>query len=142
MTASGRPSQKPRLWPRMAMLVVGGLAGGLASILVTAQQNSVHPQPRPDGLPAPTKATANPNRRVPQPEGLSPKVPAGFTVGSYAELRGPRVMVYAPNGDLFVSSPSTNSIYVLRDANNDGVFEARGVFADGNTATAPPPAPA
>ena len=41
------------------------------------------------------------------------------------------MMVYAPNGDLFVSSPSTNSIIVLRDANNDGVFEARGVFADG-----------
>jgi len=62
---------------------------------------------------------------------------------SYAELRGPRMMVYAPNGDLFVSSPSTNSIFVLRDANNDGVFEARGVFADGKTAPAPePPAPA
>ena len=44
------------------------------------------------------------------------------------------MMVYAPNGDLFVSSPSTNSIFVLRDANNDGVFEARGVFADGTTA--------
>ena len=49
-------------------------------------------------------------------------------------------MVYSPNGDLFVSSPATNSIFVLRDANNDGVFESRGVFADGNTAP-PPPAP-
>jgi len=124
-------------------LILGCLAGaGLTNVLVSAQQNSVHPQPRADGLSAPTKATANQNRRVPQPEGMLPKVPAGFTVASYAEVRGPRMMVYAPNGDLFVSSPSTNSIYVLRDANNDGVFEARGVFADGNTAPAPPPAPA
>ena len=31
------------------------------------------------------------------------------------------MMVYAPNGDLFVSSPGANNITVLRDANNDGV---------------------
>ncbi len=143
MTPSTPPSQKPRLWPLVVTLMLGCLAGaGLANVLVSAQQNSVHPQPRADGLSAPTKATANQNRRVPQPEGMLPKVPAGFTVASYAEVRGPRMMVYAPNGDLFVSSPSTNSIFVLRDANNDGVFEARGVFADGKTAPAPPPPPA
>ena len=51
------------------------------------------------------------------------------------------MMVYAPNGDLFVSSPSTNSIFVLRDGNHDGVFESRGVYADGKTAPAPPPPP-
>src|SRR5262245_66335757 len=102
----------------------------------------MHPQPRAEDLPSPTKATANQSKRVPQPEGILPKVPAGFSVASYAELRGPRMMVYAPNGDLFVSSPSTNSIFVLRDANNDGVFEARGVFADGDTAPAAAPAPA
>jgi glucose/arabinose dehydrogenase len=51
------------------------------------------------------------------------------------------MMVYAPNGDLFVSSPTTNSISVLRDTNNDGVFEARSVFADGETAPAPVPPP-
>ena len=44
-------------------------------------------------------------------------------------MRAPRMMVYAPNGDLFVSSPATNSITVLRDANNDGMFEARSVYA-------------
>jgi glucose/arabinose dehydrogenase len=58
-----------------------------------------------------------------------PTVPAGFTVSVYAELPSPRMMVYAPNGDLFVTSPATNTITVLRDANNDGVFEARGVYA-------------
>jgi glucose/arabinose dehydrogenase len=60
-----------------------------------------------------------------------PVVPAGFTVSVYAELQAPRMMVYAPNGDLFVSSPAANNITVLRDANNDGVFESRSVYAEG-----------
>jgi glucose/arabinose dehydrogenase len=123
--------------------LLGCLAGvGIASAVVIAQQNAVHPQPRAEALPSPAKATSNPSRQVPQPEGTLPKVPAGFSVASYAELRGPRMMVYAPNGDLFVSSPAANSIFVLRDANHDGVFEARGVFADNKTAPPPAPAPA
>ena len=61
-----------------------------------------------------------------------PTVPAGFTVTTYAELQAPRMMVYAPNGDLFVSSPGANTIVVLRDANNDGTFEACSVFAAGD----------
>src|SRR6185295_7602343 len=138
MNRSRQSSQRMRVWP---LLLMGCLAAtGLAGAVVGAQRNSVHSQPRAETLPGPAKATANQNKRVPQPEGTLPKVPAGFSVASYAELRGPRMMVYAPNGDLFVSSPSTNSIFVLRDANNDGVFEARGVFADGKTAPAPPPA--
>src|SRR3954464_14154609 len=142
MNPSSRSSGQARVW---LLLFMGCLAvTGLASALVGAQQNSVHPQPRAAELPAPAKATANQNRRVAQPEGTLPTVPTGFSVASYAELRGPRMMVYAPNGDLFVSSPSTNSIFVLRDANNDGVFESRGVFADGKSAPAPelPPAAA
>jgi glucose/arabinose dehydrogenase len=46
------------------------------------------------------------------------------------------MMVYAPNGDLFVSSPAANNITVLRDANNDGVFEERSVFAAGEAPAA------
>src|SRR5262245_59241514 len=140
MNASRQSSRQARVWP--PLLFMGCLAGaGLVSAALAAQQNSVHPQPRAGALPSPSKATANQNRRVPQPDGTLPKVPAGFSVASYAELRGPRMMVFAPNGDLFVSSPSTNSIFVLRDANHDGVFERRGVFADGKTAPAPPSPP-
>ncbi len=123
---------------RAVMIGVGIL--GLASVLVAqqlfAQQSGVQPQPRADALPAPATAAPKPSRPVPRPEGLTPKAPAGFTVTSYAELQAPRMMVYAPNGDLFVSSPSANNITVLRDANSDGVFEARDVYAQG----APPAA--
>jgi len=102
-----------------------------AGVLVVAQQTSVVPQPRANALPAPGTGSPKVSRTVPKPEGALPTVPAGFTVTTYAELLAPRMMVYAPNGDLFVSSPSANTIVVLRDTNNDGKFEACSVFAAG-----------
>src|SRR5688572_27907109 len=96
----------------------------LAGALLAAQQNATAPQPRADALPPPGPARPKPSRIVPKPEGVMPTVPAGFTASVYAELQAPRMMVYAPNGDLFVSSPSSNHITVRREANNDGVFEA------------------
>src|SRR4029453_4528699 len=83
----------------------------------------------PGGVARPSRGTL-----VEKPSALMPMVPAGFTVSVYAELQAPRLMVYAPNGDLFVSSPASNNITVLRDANNDGVFESRGVYAQGEVA--------
>ena len=100
----------------------------------SAQQNTVVPQPRANALPAPGTASPKPSRPAPRPEGVTPSVPAGFTVTTYAELPSPRMMAYAPNGDLFVSSPGTNTITVLRDADNDGTFEARGAYAQGGAA--------
>lgn len=139
MKAIGQRSRPRRAWSH---LLLGCLVVGIASAVVVAQQNTVHPQPRAEGLASPAMATANRSQRVPQPEGILPTVPDGFSVASYAELQRPRMMAYAPNGDLFVSSPATTSIFVLRDANNDGVFEARGVFADGSTTPRVAPAAA
>src|ERR1044071_346216 len=99
--------------------------------LVVAQQTSTVPQPNAKTLPAPAQASPKQSRTVPKPEGVTPTVPAGFTVTTYAELVAPRMMIYAPNGDLFVSSPQSNTIVVLRDGNNDGKFEACSVFAAG-----------
>jgi glucose/arabinose dehydrogenase len=114
-----------------------GLAAmGLATSVLVAQQNTTVPQPRAGALPAPTAASPKPSRSVPRPEGMSPKAASGFTVSVAADLRAPRMMVYAPNGDLFVSSPGANNITVLRDANNDGTFEVQSVYAQGA-----PPAP-
>jgi glucose/arabinose dehydrogenase len=112
------------------ILVLAGSVAAAAAAL-TAQQNTTAPIPRAAALPAPQPASPKPSRAVPRPQGATPMVPAGFTVSSYAELQAPRMMVYAPNGDLFVSSPAANNITVLRDANNDGTFEAREVYASG-----------
>ena len=60
-------------------------------------------------------------------------------------LEGARLMEYAPNGDLFVSQPSANSITVLRDTNNDGTPDTRNVYVQGPAPArrgGPPPAPA
>jgi glucose/arabinose dehydrogenase len=118
----------------MKRAVVLGALVTMASTgaLVVAQQTSAVPQPRADALPAPGPASPKQSRTIPKPDGLMPIVPAGFTVTTYAELQAPRMMVYAPNGDLFVSSPAANTIVVLRDANNDGTFEACTVFAAGD----------
>jgi len=128
MKAFQNASWRVRSSRAAALSCTGVLA---AASLLVAQQNSVVSQPRPDSLPEPGTASPKLSRLVPRPEGLTPTVPAGFTVTSYAELRAPRMMVYAPNGDLFVSSPRANVITVLRDANNDGVFEAQSEFATG-----------
>jgi glucose/arabinose dehydrogenase len=121
----------------MKSSVLIALAGAaIAGSVLVAQQSSTAPQPRANALPPVGPATPKFGRTVPRPDGMMPKVPEGFTVSVYAELQAPRMMVYAPNGDLFVSSPAANSITVLRDRNNDGVVDEKSVFAAG-----PPPAP-
>jgi len=115
---------------KSAALVAGSVAAIAGSVLL-AQQNSTAVPSRPDALPAIAPAQPKVGRTVPRPNGMLPKVPDGFTVSVYAELQAPRMMVYAPNGDLFVSSPADNSITVLRDTNNDGIVDERSVFAQG-----------
>ncbi len=61
-------------------------------------------------------------------------IPAGFCIRRYATVGHPRVMAFAPNGDLFVSSPLTTGpggtgpgrgeIVVLPDDNRDGVADS------------------
>jgi glucose/arabinose dehydrogenase len=85
-------------------------------------------------LPAPfaTPSTRNAAQVVPRPDGAQLKVPAGFEISVYADnLDRPRLMVPAPNGDLFVAQSAAGSVVVLRDANNDGTPEMRSVYAQG-----------
>jgi glucose/arabinose dehydrogenase len=73
-------------------------------------------------------------RVVPLPEGHALTVPAGFTVNLFAGgLQFPRFMALAPNGDVLLSEPfrGAGRITVLRDADGDGVAEARETFATG-----------
>lgn len=84
-------------------------------------------------LPAPhaTASARNFPRLVARPEGAWPRVPDGFTVQEFArDLSQPRVIVTAPNGDLFVAESRANRVRVLRDADHDGKPELSTVFAD------------
>ncbi len=68
-------------------------------------------------------------RIVERPKDAWPKVPAGFEVTEFAKgLTEPRVIVRAPNGDLFVAESRANRIRVLRDADGNGQPEINETF--------------
>lgn len=81
-----------------------------------------------------TPSAENHPRIVARPEGAWPKVPAGFEVTEFAtKLVEPRVIVRAPNGDLFLAESRANRIRIIRDADDDGKPEVNDVFATGLT---------
>lgn len=85
-------------------------------------------------LPEPyaTRSVHNSPRLVKRPRDAWPKAPEGFKVDLFAgDLDRPRVIVTAPNGDLFVSESKANRVRVLRDSNGDGRPEINEVFARG-----------
>jgi glucose/arabinose dehydrogenase len=103
-----------------SLIVVVGLA--LVCAAVTAQQQIALPEPFA------TPSTRNQSRVVPKPDDASLKVPAGFRVGVFADnMSQPRIMEWAPNGDLFVAQSRAGSIVVMRD----GKPEARSEYATG-----------
>ena len=79
-----------------------------------------------------TPSAKNHPQLVSRPEGAWPKVPEGFEVTEFAtHLAEPRVIVCAPNGDLFLAESKANRIRVLRDADGDGKPEVNEIFATG-----------
>jgi glucose/arabinose dehydrogenase len=79
-----------------------------------------------------TKSANNFPRVVKRPEGAWPKAPEGFEVKEFATgLTEPRVIVRAPNGDLFLAESRANRLRVLRDADGDGKPEVNQVFVTG-----------
>ena len=86
-------------------------------------------------LPPPNvqKGPVNFSRVIPRPEGATLTLPPGFEAAVFAEgdLRKPRWLALAPNGDIFVAESEGNRISVLRDKDNDGKVDERFVFASG-----------
>ena len=73
----------------------------------------------------------NPPRVVDRPGGAQLRVPPGFKIDLVAaNLRNPRFLLTAPNGDIFVSESTANRIKVLRDSKNSGKPEMVEVFAE------------
>jgi glucose/arabinose dehydrogenase len=88
-------------------------------------------------LPAPysSESVTKNSKMTDWPEGQGPKAPAGFTVTKFAgDLKNPRNTYVAPNGDLFVAESGTamsaDRITLFRDADKDGKYETRLVFAE------------
>ncbi len=70
-------------------------------------------------LPAPGEAHPSFGKMSPRPEGAIPQVPAGFKVELYAhdDLKAPRQIRRAPNGDLVVAEEAAGNIKIVRDNN-------------------------
>src|ERR1700685_334027 len=87
-------------------------------------------------LPQPyaTPAADNSAHVVSRPSEAWPKVPDGFKVELYAEnLKNPRLIRTAPNGDLFVAESGPGRILVLRGITGGGKPETTETFATGLT---------
>jgi glucose/arabinose dehydrogenase len=85
-------------------------------------------------LPPPfaTRSAANPPRVIAKPAAAAPKVPPGFQVQLFAvNLRDPRVLRIAPNGDIFVAESEPGRIRVLRAADGASQPDSNDVFASG-----------
>ncbi len=85
-------------------------------------------------LPPPyaTASVDNGPRIVPKPEGAWPQAPAGFSVSRFAsDLRNPRGIRAAANGDLFLTESGPGRVRVLRDSDGDGTPETDRLFATG-----------
>lgn len=78
----------------------------------------------PSDLPKPlaSEPKAERSQIAPRPAGAAPKTADGFKVETFIEgLTGPRVLRFAPNGDLFVSESSAGRIRAFRLA--DGALK-------------------
>lgn len=103
------------------------MAGALVCAAVTAQLPKL-------AEPFATPSANNSARVIAKPDTAQLKAPAGFSVSLYADnLQGPRTMLYAPNGDLFVAQSNAGSVLILRGTNNDGEPDTRSVYAQGLT---------
>jgi glucose/arabinose dehydrogenase len=85
-----------------------------------------------EDLPAPNEKESVKNQPdiVDPPEGAAPQVPEGFVVTRFVtDLKAPRMLKTAPNGDVFVAESKSDRVRVLRDADGDGHAEVNEVFS-------------
>jgi glucose/arabinose dehydrogenase len=80
----------------------------------------------------PDQSVDNGPNVVPRPANAWPIAPKGFKVDMYATgLDNPRLLRFAPNGDLFLAESSSGKIRVFRGLGSDGKPKETSVFAEG-----------
>jgi len=111
------------------------LAAGLLLGLIMTQglRAQVTNGKKPD-LPPPfaSKSATNPAEEGKPPKGFLPTVPEGFKINIFAaDFKGPRWMVLAPNGDVFLADTAAGKVIVLRDPQQTGSAQQNEVFVSG-----------
>jgi len=111
-------------------VAIGLLAAVLFSVRPSAAQVTYGKKP---DLPKPfaTKSAGNGPDGVKAPAGFLPTVPPGFHVNIFATaFRGPRFLLTAANGDIFLAETGAGKVIVLRDPQGTGGAQQQEVFAD------------
>ena len=120
---------------RRALIVAGAVAAGA---MLTSRDAQAKPSPfsgyhgqrpgrhhliRPSDLPEPfaTRSSANPPTVIDRPESAWPQVPPGFRVDLYASgFAMARQLRLAPCGDVLLSDPAVQAIYIMRGVDEAG----------------------
>jgi glucose/arabinose dehydrogenase len=80
--------------------------------------------------PAPDQSVDNGADLVPRPKDAWPQAPKGFKVELYAQdFKQPRLILTAPNGDLFVADSVAGEVKVLRGVTADGKVKTTETYA-------------
>ena len=59
------------------------------------------------------------------------KLPAGFSIGVFAEVENARSMAISPGGTIFVGNRSEDKVYALKDTDGDNIADKKWVIASG-----------
>jgi glucose/arabinose dehydrogenase len=82
--------------------------------------------------PAPDQSVDNGPSVVPRPANAWPIAPKGFKVDLYyTGLENPRLLRFAPNGDLFLAESEAGKIKVFRGVSPEGKPQQMSLFAEG-----------
>jgi glucose/arabinose dehydrogenase len=113
--------------------LIGALYLLAASFSVSPASAQVTYGKKPD-LPAPSTkdSVGNGPETAKPPQGFLPTVPSGFQVNIFAkDLKYPRWMAVAPNGDIFVAETGGSQVSILRDPQHTGGAQQYEVFVSG-----------
>lgn len=103
------------------------IARGLKPVLLKAPQDIAKILP-----PAGGEATMDGKEAGKNETNMPLKLPDGFSISIFAkDLKNPRVMMWGPDGNIWVSIPSQGKVVALRDTNGDGVADEDAVVAQG-----------
>jgi glucose/arabinose dehydrogenase len=116
---------------KVTALITGQNAFVSSKDLVPGSFRKITVPDLPDPMPPAGRGGGGFGKAPAPPEGAMPKVPAGFKVEVFADnLKAPRQIRRAPNGDLFVMEQNAGQITILH-GNKDGKPETTSVYATG-----------
>ncbi|MDT5179310.1 MAG: hypothetical protein QOJ95_3508, partial [Mycobacterium sp.] len=105
-----------RAWPQRKSLAVIGvlLLAGCSSSTPPTSDTTTTPAPGEAGLAEVTVQVPDDLAAVPFDEPRKALVPKGWTMSVWARVPKPRLMAWAPDGDLLVSVPSAGQVIRLQ----------------------------